>query len=83
MQTHNLQKALTMESLEKLHGSLESCPSENTYSTDPENLKVELMPHQKHALAWLMWIEKQTPSGGILGKFYIFKLFKLLVFKYY
>lgn len=68
MATLNLQKALTMDRLEQLHGSLESCPSEKTYAENPAAIKVELMPHQKHALSWLMWREKQKPSGGILGK---------------
>lgn len=34
---------------------------------DPAGLKVTLMAHQKKALAWMMWKEKQIPSGGILG----------------
>lgn len=68
LSTYNAQKALTMDSLHQLHGSLKSCPGENVFEKDPGGLKVELMPHQKRALAWLMWREKQTPSGGILGK---------------
>ena len=35
---------------------------------DPAGLKVELMQHQKQALAWLQWREQQHPPGGILGK---------------
>lgn len=66
--THNAQKALTMDKLHQLHGSLKSCPKETDFAEDPKGLKVELMSHQKHALAWLMWREKQRPSGGILGK---------------
>jgi transcription termination factor 2 len=31
---------------------------------------VELMQHQKHALAWLMWRESHKPNGGILGKLF-------------
>ncbi len=37
---------------------------------DPDGLMVQLMPHQKRALAWLLWRETKIPSGGILGKFY-------------
>lgn len=32
-------------------------------------LQVPLLPHQKHALAWLLWRENQNPQGGILGKY--------------
>jgi hypothetical protein len=31
---------------------------------------VKLMPHQKRALAWLLWRESYQPHGGILGKFF-------------
>ncbi|KAK4882340.1 hypothetical protein RN001_005659 [Aquatica leii] len=56
-----------MERLEQLHGSLKSCPTPKTLAEDPRGLKVELMPHQKYALAWLAWREQQKPSGGILA----------------
>ena len=46
---------------------LETRPSDETEDSDPKGLKVTLMPHQRHALAWLGWREKQTPPGGILG----------------
>lgn len=44
-------------------------PDESVLMSDPKTLKsdVELMPHQKHALAWLLWRESQKPHGGILG----------------
>lgn len=34
---------------------------------DPPGLTVKLMDHQKHALAWMTWREKQHPRGGILA----------------
>ncbi|KAJ8951586.1 hypothetical protein NQ318_020463 [Aromia moschata] len=58
MSTYNAQKAVTMDRLQQLHGSLESCPNEDSLAEDPKGLKVALMPHQKRALAWLMWREK-------------------------
>ncbi|CAH0563361.1 unnamed protein product [Brassicogethes aeneus] len=67
MATYNAQKALTVDRLAQLHGSLEKCPKEDTLAEDPKGLKVELMPHQKRALAWMMFREKQKPSGGILA----------------
>lgn len=65
--TLNTQKALTMELLSNLHSSLKTCPDENTFADDPNGLKVDLMPHQKRALAWLMFRETQKPAGGILA----------------
>uniref|UniRef100_A0A1B6E4Y1 Transcription termination factor 2 n=1 Tax=Clastoptera arizonana TaxID=38151 RepID=A0A1B6E4Y1_9HEMI len=67
LETHRVQQALTMDTLQKLHASLQLCPSENVEADDPADLSVSLMPHQKHALAWLLWRETQTPSGGILA----------------
>lgn len=65
------QQALTVDALRTLHKSLENCPSEETCVSDPKGLLVTLMPHQKHALAWLLWREKEKPSGGILGEYSI------------
>lgn len=63
MATLKQQKILTLETLEELHDSLKTCPNENTFATDPKGLKVDLMPHQRRAVAWLMWREGQKPSG--------------------
>ncbi|XP_034114594.1 transcription termination factor 2-like [Drosophila albomicans] len=65
--TFNAQKALTLDSLKQLHGSLKDCPRENVLADDPPGLKVKLMNHQKHALAWMSWREQQRPRGGILA----------------
>lgn len=46
---------------------MESCPAENVLAEDPKGLKVPLMDHQKHALAWMAWRERQKPRGGILA----------------
>ncbi|XP_019880780.1 transcription termination factor 2 isoform X2 [Aethina tumida] len=67
MATYNNQKALTMDRLKQLHGAIESCPKEDTMAEDPKGLTVELMPHQKRALAWMLFREKERPSGGILA----------------
>lgn len=68
LETLNRQQSLTHKKLEQLHGSLTSRPTEDQKANDPYGLKIQLMGHQKHALAWMMWREKQKPRGGILGK---------------
>ncbi|XP_076317291.1 transcription termination factor 2-like isoform X6 [Tachypleus tridentatus] len=60
-------RSVTKEAIEKLHKSLETCPSENQELTTPERLRTLLMPHQRRALAWLFWRERQHPPGGILA----------------
>ncbi|KAG5871687.1 hypothetical protein JTB14_033395 [Gonioctena quinquepunctata] len=65
--TYNAQKAVTMDRLQQLHGSLKTCPTENDLAEDPKGLRVELMLHQRRALAWMIWREEQEPSGGILA----------------
>jgi len=44
-------------------------PAEGDEETDPAGLKssVQLFPHQRQALAWLLWRETQSPGGGILA----------------
>ncbi|KZC14429.1 PREDICTED: transcription termination factor 2-like [Dufourea novaeangliae] len=59
--------ALTVDRLQDLHGSLVARPSEDERAEDPRGLKVKLMPHQQHALAWLIWREEQRPPGGVLA----------------
>ncbi|XP_076632722.1 transcription termination factor lodestar isoform X2 [Colletes latitarsis] len=65
--TLNKELALTVDRLQDLHSSLLARPSEEERASDPQGLKVKLMPHQQHALAWLMWREQQRPPGGILA----------------
>ncbi|XP_011314826.1 transcription termination factor 2 [Fopius arisanus] len=67
LETFEREQALTIETLETFHGSLISRPGEDELADDPRGLKVPLMNHQKHALAWLMWREHQNPPGGVLA----------------
>ncbi|KAH0569156.1 transcription termination factor 2-like [Cotesia glomerata] len=67
LETFRNEQALTVERLEHFHGSLLSRPTENERAEDPRGLVVSLMPHQQHALAWLMWREQQKPRGGVLA----------------
>ncbi|KAJ9589214.1 hypothetical protein L9F63_028001, partial [Diploptera punctata] len=68
LQTHMAEKAMTVDTLKVLHGTLKTCPGENVLAEDPKALRtnVELMQHQKRALAWLLWRESSKPYGGIL-----------------
>ncbi|XP_029679622.1 transcription termination factor 2-like isoform X2 [Formica exsecta] len=65
--TRDRELALTVERLQHLHGSLIARPADNEKAEDPRGLKVQLMPHQQHALAWLLWREQQRPAGGVLA----------------
>lgn len=67
LNTYRTQQTMTLDVLNSLHKSLGTCPSSDILADDPQTLKVELMPHQKHAIAWLMWREIQKPHGGILA----------------
>ncbi|XP_075220225.1 transcription termination factor lodestar [Lycorma delicatula] len=67
LETYRVQQSLTIDSLREFHNSLKSCPSEDKVIPDPEGLKLSLMDHQKQALVWLLWREKEKPSGGILA----------------
>ncbi|XP_014297385.1 transcription termination factor 2 [Microplitis demolitor] len=67
LETFKNEQALTVERLEHLHGSLISRPTENERAEDPRGLVIPLMPHQQHALAWLLWRETQKPRGGVLA----------------
>ncbi|KOC64565.1 Transcription termination factor 2 [Habropoda laboriosa] len=65
--TFDKELALTVDRLQDLHGSLVARPAEDEKAEDPKGLKVKLMPHQQHALAWLIWREQQRPPGGVLA----------------
>lgn len=53
--------------MQDIHSSLKTCPTEDILAEDPVGLRVTLMNHQKHALAWMNWRENQKPRGGILA----------------
>lgn len=61
------QKALTVEKLQDIHNSLDQRPADDVLETPPKYLKIDLMKHQLHALAFMMWRETQKPRGGILA----------------
>lgn len=67
LQTFETQKAQTLDRLKNFHEAMENCPTPDTLASEPRGLKIELMTHQKHGLAWMLWREQQRPKGGILG----------------
>uniref|UniRef100_A0A4W6DN47 Transcription termination factor 2 n=1 Tax=Lates calcarifer TaxID=8187 RepID=A0A4W6DN47_LATCA len=64
---NTVMKNATCEAIDHLHKSLESCPDAEAEAPDPKGIKVSLLPHQRRALAWLLWREAQNPCGGILA----------------
>uniref|UniRef100_W5MZ87 Transcription termination factor 2 n=1 Tax=Lepisosteus oculatus TaxID=7918 RepID=W5MZ87_LEPOC len=66
-QYNRLYGSTISDAIDHLYKSLESCPAAEAEAEDPKELKVHLLPHQKQALAWLLWRETQKPSGGILA----------------
>ena len=71
MNTHQRQEArsITVDAMAKIHKQLETMPLEANEVEQPGGLRssVKLFPHQKQALAWLLWREIQSPAGGILA----------------
>lgn len=55
--------------MQKIHDSLKTMPAEGDEEEDPIGLRsnIQLFPHQRQALAWLLWRETQDPHGGILA----------------
>lgn len=60
-------KALTVEKLTEFQQEIEDRPAETVFAEQPKYLKVTLMPHQLHALAFMTWREEQNPRGGFLA----------------
>lgn len=67
LSTFNTQKTLTLNRIEKLHKAMDKCPVESDLAQHPDNLNVQLMPHQLYAIKWMRWRENQKPKGGILA----------------
>lgn len=52
---------------DEIKRSEKSMPNKMDLADQPRLIKGNLMPHQKQALAWMIWRENQYPRGGILG----------------
>jgi hypothetical protein len=60
---------VTQAALKKFSDAMKSMPAEADEEEDPKGLRssIKLFPHQRQALAWLLWRETQDPPGGILA----------------
>lgn len=67
MKNFTNQKTLTVEKLENIQQSIAARPAETVFESAPKHLKLTLMSHQLHALAFMLWREKQNPRGGFLA----------------
>uniref|UniRef100_A0A1X7TXG7 Transcription termination factor 2 n=1 Tax=Amphimedon queenslandica TaxID=400682 RepID=A0A1X7TXG7_AMPQE len=67
LMVHAQAKFLSANVVSSLHNTISSRPTEDTPTDPPRGLKVPLMAHQKTALTFLLWREKQVPRGGILA----------------
>lgn len=53
--------------LQQIKLSQKTMPGLRDFADQPRLINGELMSHQRHALAWMIWRENQFPKGGILG----------------
>jgi len=62
-------RSTIMEALNVTHTNMETMPAEDNMVEQPVGLRssIQLFPHQKQALSWLLWRESQHPAGGILA----------------
>ncbi|KAG8176340.1 hypothetical protein JTE90_003302 [Oedothorax gibbosus] len=65
--TVHSQSLASDETVRKLHATLCTFPEDAVDESEPDSLKTTLMRHQIKALSWLVWRERQQPSGGILA----------------
>lgn len=67
MENFQQRQAETIESLKDIHQSINKRPPETELDTPPKYLKLDLMPHQLHAIKFMRWRETASPRGGILA----------------
>jgi len=55
------------EAIVRMSDALTRAPNATSETADPVGLAVTLLPHQRQALKWMGWRERERPSGGILA----------------
>lgn len=61
------QKDNVVKNLVEMQQAIEGRPAEDVLADPPKYLKIELMKHQRHGIAFMEWRETQSPHGGFLA----------------
>jgi len=60
-------KKETKNKLREIQDTLRTKPTPEDVATEPLEMRIPLMQHQRHALAFMIWREEQSEPGGIIA----------------